>query len=227
MADPDDSRLTFLSLAEAAGVLGVSRLKLREAIAKGLLPARRDNEGRWRVDLTAAPTDLAAATASRPALPEALMGALFDEIEELSAEAEATSAAQDRLTDLAAAQAAALDRALAALEARSAERDQLADLTGRALAAADLAEARATALRAAADHALALADRATAALEAAQAEAQRLRHEAGTKDSTIQGQAGALDRLFTLSENALDMAARARAAPGLMARVFGKARTTR
>jgi hypothetical protein len=227
MTDPADSRLTFLPLAEAAGLLGVSRLKLREAIAKGLLPARRDNEGRWRADLTAAPADLVAATALRPAPPEALMGALFDEIEELSAEAEATGAAQGRLADLVAAQAAALDRALTALEARSAERDRLAHLTGRALAAADLAEARATALRATADRALALADRATVALEAAEAEAQRLRHEAGTKDTTIEGQAGALDRLFALSENALDMAARARAAPGLMARVFGKARTTR
>lgn len=227
MADTADSRLTFLPLAEAAARLGVSRLKLREAIAKGLLPAQRDNEGRWRVDLSAAPGDLAGMTATRAAPPEALMGALFDEIEELSAEAEGAAADRDRLSALAAAQASALERALAALEARTAERDRLSDLTARALAAADAAQTQAAALRGTADRALALADRATAALEAAQGEAARLRHEAGTKDTTIEGQAGALDRLFTLSEQALEVAARARAAPGLMARVFGKARTTR
>ena len=53
-----ESHLSFLSLAEAAARLGVSRLKLREAIAKGVVPARRDNEGRWRVDLTALPPDV-------------------------------------------------------------------------------------------------------------------------------------------------------------------------
>ena len=48
---PDRAPTAWLSLDEAARRLGVSRLRLREAIAAGALPARRDNHGFWRVSL--------------------------------------------------------------------------------------------------------------------------------------------------------------------------------
>ncbi len=215
---------SFLPLAEAARRLGLTRLKLREAIAKGVIPARRDNQGRFRVDMEALPDDLPAAMRGAEAAPEALMSALFDEIEELSADLEGSQEMVDRLAGLAGAQADALDRVTAALEARTAERDRLSDIAGRALGAATEAEARATALQATTDRALTLLDRAAGALGGLQDEVTRLRADATQKDETIAGHAAQLDRLFTLSEQALERAAEARRAPGLVARILGTGR---
>lgn len=212
----------FLPIAAAAARLGISRLKLREGIAKGVIAARRDNEGRWRVDLTAVPADPRAAIAAAPADPAALMGALFDEIEELSGDLDAARDVNDRLVRLAGGQADALDRALAAVESRAAERDALAALADRALAAAEEAGARAAAVQGVADAAFAALDRAAGALEAQAADTARLKAQAEEQAAAIAGHEGRLDRLFALSEQALEAAAKARAAPGLIARVFGR-----
>lgn len=220
--DSDKANDSFLPVAEAAARLGVSRVKLREIIAKGLVPARRDNEGWLRVDLTGAPPDLAARAADLPAAPEALMGALFDEIEELSADLDSSRTQSGRLEDVLQAQGAALDRAVAALEARTAERDGFAAVAARALSVAEEAEGRATALGSVTDRALQALDRTTATLEAALAETQALRSQAADYQQQITGQAGQLDRLFALSEQAMEAAAKARAAPSLVARVFGR-----
>lgn len=224
MADGPDHRDTFLPLSEAAARLGVSRLKLREAVAKGLVPSRRDNEGRLRVDLEAAPADLAAAASDRPADPAALMDALFDEIEELSAELEDAHAGTGRLSQLAGRQIEALERATAALEATTAERDRLAGLAGRALAAAEEAEARAARLGETAERSVGLLEQTTARMEAMQAELDRLKTDVAEKDAALGGHARQLERLFTLSEQALEKAAGARREPTLIARVFGTGR---
>jgi len=221
MTEGTDSRTSFLPLGDAATRLGLSRLKLREAIAKQLIPARRDNEGRWRVDIDLVPTDLSAAVKATAAAPEALMGALFDEIEELSADLDGSAALTGRLADLVERQAAALDSATDALESRTEERDRLATVADRALDAADTAETRATALQATTDRALALLDRTTAALERSEAETARLRADASAQGTAIATHAGQLDRLFALSEQALEAAGRARRAPGLIARMLG------
>lgn len=218
----DQTHDSFLPLAEAAARLGVSRLKLREIIAKGLLPARRDNQGWLRVDLTAAPADLAARAAALPAAPEALMSALFDEIEELSSDLDSSRAQSDRLAGVLQTQGAALDRAVAALETRTAERDSFASVAARALSVAEEAEGRATALGSVTDRALSALDRTTLALEAALAETRALKGQAAAHQEQITGQAGQLDRLFALSEQALEAAAKARSAPSLVARVFGR-----
>lgn len=212
----------FLPLAEAARRLGVSRLKLREAIAKGVIPARRDNEGRWRADLSAAPPDLPAALAHHAAPPDALIEALFDEIEELSLERSEAETTRDRLAALVQAQATALDRATAAAETQAAEATRLRSLAEQALTAAESAAARAEALQTAADRALALADRAGTALAAAQAEAATLEHRLSEKTAAIEGQARLLDRLFSLSETALDTAGKAATPRGLWDRVIGR-----
>ncbi len=224
-APTTDSNRSFLPLAEAAVQLGVSRLKLREAIAKGLLPAQRDNQGRLRVDLTLPLLDLTAAMASAKAAPEALMGALFDEIEELSGDLENAQGLTDRLTALAGAQTSALERALASLEAVAVERDRFSGIAGRALEVADQSEARATALQGTTDRALALLDRTTAALESAQGEIATLKAVMSTRDTVIAGHSGQLDRLFSLSEQALEAANRTRRAPGLVARILGTGRS--
>jgi excisionase family DNA binding protein len=219
-----DSNDSFLPLAEAASRLGLSRLKLREGIAKGVIPARRDNQGHWRVDLAALPASPKSAIAAAPALPADLMAVLFDEIEELSADLDSANSLTERLATLAGAQADTLDRVTAALEARTEERDRLGTIAGRALAAADEAETRAARLQQTTDRAMALLDRAAGAIEGVQAEMARIKADAAQKDAMIAGHGVQLDRLFTLSEQALEKAAAARRAPGLIARVFGTSR---
>lgn len=219
-----DQNSGFLLLADAAARLGISRLKLREAIAKGVIPARRDNEGRLRADMSALPDDLAGALAARPAPPEALIEALFDEIEELTGERDLAEAGQDQLAGLLQQQGAALDRAMATAEARAAEVARLDQLARAALSAADAATGRAEAVQAVADRAVGLADRATAALGAAQAAARadqdRLEAALADKTGALDGQARLLDRLFSLSETALETAGRAAAPRGLWDRVL-------
>jgi len=226
MAGGSDQTSGFLPLAEAATRLGISRLKLREAIAKGVIPARRDNEGRLRADMSALPDDLAGALSARPAPPEALIEALFDEIEELTAERDAAHAGQGRLADLLEAQGNALDRALATAEARAAEVARLTPLVAAALAAADAATGRAEAVQAVADRALGLADRAAAALGSAQAAARadhdRLAAALAEKAGALDGQTRLLDRLFSLSETAIETAGRAATPRGLWDRVLGR-----
>lgn len=135
-AGPDT--VSFLPLAEAAERLGLSRLKLREAIAKGVVPARRDNQGEWRVDLTTA-TDLTRQIKAVDIDPHVIMTLLFDEIEALTIERDTAVAERDRFAgiagralDAAEAQGKALagtteraltmlDRTVAALEAAKAE----------------------------------------------------------------------------------------------------------
>jgi len=220
-----DGNLSFLPLAEAAERLGLSRLKLREAIAKGVLSALRDNEGRLRVDLTTIPQDLTNAMAAATAAPEALMGALFDEIEELSGDLESAQGLTERLTALAGAQTSVLERALTSLEAVASERDRFSVLAGRALAVADEAGDRAAALQGTTDRALSLLDRTTAAMEAARTETEALKAAMAARDTVIAGHTGQLDRLFSLSEQALEAANRTRRAPGLVARILGTGRS--
>lgn len=230
--DAAEGNSGFLPLAEAAARLGLSRLKLREAIAKGVIPARRDNEGRWRVDMAAMPGDLRAATRAVAADPGALMESLFDEIEELTTDLDAAQGLTERWTTLAGAQGAALDKAMAALEQAAVARDRFADLTGRALTAATESEARATALQATADRAIGLLDRAAGAIERMKDEVDLLKTDSGAKQAAIAAHAAQLDRLFTLSEQTLDKAADKtaekvarvpRRGPGLLARMFGTA----
>jgi hypothetical protein len=222
--DSGDQNTGFLLLADAAARLGISRLKLREAIAKGVIPARRDNEGRLRADMSALPDDLVAALSARPAPPEALIEALFDEIEELTVERDTAEIGLERLVDLFDQQGDALDRVLAAAEARAAEVARLTHLSAAALAAADAATGRAEAVQAVADRAIGLADRATAVLSAAQAAARadldRLEDDLARKTGALDGQARLLDRLFSLSESALETAGRAAAPRGLWDRVL-------
>lgn len=219
-----DGNPGFLPLAEAARRLGLSRLKLREAIARGVVAARRDNEGRLRIDLTSVPADLRGAMAAAPVAPEALMGALFDEIEDLSGDLEQANDTTDRMVRLAGAQADALERAARALESATAERDRLGEIAGRALAAAEQAETRAAALSATTARALDLLDRSGRMMEGMKAEIDSLRSESGAREAAIAAHAAQLERLFVLSEQAMEQAAATRRAPSLIARVFGAPR---
>jgi methyl-accepting chemotaxis protein len=224
MGGPADMGDGFLTLAEAAGRLGISRLKLREGIAKGVISARRDNEGRWRVDLGALPADVKRAVNGVAADPADLMGALFDEIEELAADLAQSQEVVGRLTALAGTQSEMIERLTGIVETRTAERDRLGEIAGKALGAAEEAESRAARLQSTADRALGLLDRAAGTLEGVQGEIARLSADVAAKDSQIADHGQRLERLFALSEEALEKAGQARPAPGLIARIFGTGR---
>ncbi len=224
MDHPGDMQDGFLTLADAADRLGLSRLKLREAIAKGVIAARRDNEGRWRVDLTVLPRDLKSAIAAVPADPAALMSALFDEIEELGADLSQSQDTTARLTVLAGTQADMIDRLTTLIESRTAERDRLGAIAGQALNAAEEAETRAAQLQSTADRALALLDRAAGTLEGVKGDIARIAQESADKDRQIADHGARLERLFALSEQALAKATPERPAPGLLSRIFGTSR---
>jgi excisionase family DNA binding protein len=224
MDRPGDMGEGFLTLAEAAERLGISRIKLREGIAKGVIAARRDNEGHWRVDLAALPGDLRRAVAGVTADPADLIGTLFDEIEELGADLARAQETTERLTALAGMQAEMLDRLTGLVEARTAERDRLGEIADQALAAAEEAGSRAAHLQATADRALGLLDRATGALDGVQGEIARLSAEAAEKDLRLAEHGSRLERLFALSEQALARAGGPRPGPGLIARILGTGR---
>jgi len=171
----------FLPIGEAAQLLGLSRIRLREAITKGLLSARRDNEGHLRVDLSAVPSDLDNRLAGKTAQPVELLETLFDEIEELQFLLAGRDADMERLTLLVERQDAALERALALNVRRPADGSQaeihedgqakaLADVSDRALLMLDdvtgrleTATAQNDQFRLLVERALEVSDRATSA----------------------------------------------------------------
>jgi hypothetical protein len=135
---PDNSNDDWLSLDQAAARLGVNRLRVREAIAAGVIGARRDNRSFWRVSLAADVDDVKERMRQLRVNPEALVELLFDEIEELNADLAERDSSLERLHAVAARQQGMLARALALAEKPehpqdSKDRDRLADLNERSL----------------------------------------------------------------------------------------------
>lgn len=126
------SGLQFLSVAEAAERLGVSRVKIRDAAARGLIPSQRDNENRLRLDLSGSTAD-ALSGAGGAVDQAALMNLLFDEIEELNDDLRAQAADVAAFQGIADRQATALDAAATRLEQDAREKAQLSDILERAL----------------------------------------------------------------------------------------------
>jgi tetratricopeptide (TPR) repeat protein len=106
----------FLPVGEAAFILGISRVRLREAVAKGIIPAQRDNQGRVRVDISRATADLARQLAETSIDPSALIDALFDEVEELQAILQEREASIGQMEDLIQRQDKALQQTVELLE---------------------------------------------------------------------------------------------------------------
>jgi excisionase family DNA binding protein len=134
----DNSNDDWLSLAEAADRLGVNRMCVREAISAGVIGARRDNRGFWRVSLAADVGDVKERMREIRMNPEGLVELLFDEIEELSADLAERDSSLERLHAVAARQQEMLARALALAEKSenpgdSKDQDRLANLNARSL----------------------------------------------------------------------------------------------
>ncbi len=123
----------FLTVEEAAEKLGKSRVRVREAVARGLLNGRFDNQGRLRVDLPEGSDKLSDPKGKVDLEPDAIIGFLFDEVEELGAATEEKVGEINALRELVDRQAAALDRAEKALNRSEKRQARLAELLERAL----------------------------------------------------------------------------------------------
>ncbi|MDA4846613.1 hypothetical protein [Hoeflea poritis] len=144
-----DSGRHFLPVGEAARLLGLSRMRLREAIAKGVLPARRDNEGRLRVDLTSIPPDLEGQISGKGMAPAELLDTLFDEVEELQGLLAERDEEIGKIHQLLERQDSALAQSMDLLAKRNEQAgpqddrtEELAGVSDRALAMLDDATAR-------------------------------------------------------------------------------------
>ena len=192
---------SWLSLDEAAPRLGVSRLRLREAIAAGALTARRDNHGFWRVSLD----DEAGAMrriATVRAEPHELVELLFDEIEEMTVRLSEQDEDVARLMSVVERQQGLLDRAL-----RRAEDDDSADMPASAERLAALQErshvliGRAVSELEARDAEL---EKVTGLLDRAMDAAGSLDTEVARQTDVTRRQRALIDRLFALAQTSLE-----------------------
>ena len=191
--------------------MGVSRLTVRDAVARGVLPGRRDNRGHLRVDLSGGAADLIERLRAAGAPSAGAVDGLFDEIEELTDALAERDARLARAEGLLARQAEAMDRALEALEARDGPPESAgvpAGLAERTLAALERAVARLEASEGRERRLLALLDRAglsgeggplARAVEAAEA----ARARAAERGARLAETEAALERALALGERAL------------------------
>ncbi|MEL6100096.1 MAG: hypothetical protein AAFR68_02155 [Pseudomonadota bacterium] len=178
----------FLTVEEAAHMLSVSRLRIREAVARGELTGRTDNTGRLRVDLPEGPVKL---TEGMPP-PDAVVDYLFDEIDELYDALAARDQNLDAMKRVIERQDQTLDRALALLKKRDAEVGTLSSLLARTLDSAErLAEQGGDA--AAVEPLLARAIEAAERMEAKLAE----------REAQLAHREEALERVLNLAERGL------------------------
>ena len=115
MSDTRDSR-QFLHIAEAARALGVSRMVLREGIAKGLIAARRDNEGHFRIDLSDVPADLLLKLPTVEPAPATMIDVLRDEIGDMQQQLIDAEQQREQLESLLARQGQALAQSAALMD---------------------------------------------------------------------------------------------------------------
>jgi excisionase family DNA binding protein len=193
--------MQFLSVAEAAERLGVSRVKVREGAARGLIPSKRDNQNRLRLDLSDLTGDVFD-RAEGSVDQTALMNLLFDEIEELHDDVLSRSAQVDALCSIANRQADALDSAASQMEQDDADKAHLSDLLARSLAHLEASEGDRGTAR--------LADVSDRALSALEVTGDRL-------ENSLSQNA----RFDALLERALDYAAIGKAAEAADAKAMG------
>jgi HPt (histidine-containing phosphotransfer) domain-containing protein len=190
----------WLSLEEAARRLGVSRLRLREGIAAGVIEARRDNRGFWSVPMQD-PDDARDRISTARVTPEQLLELLFDDVEEATAALAERDADIERLSAVVERQQALIEQALRLAEgAGSSEAPaavKLAQLSERSHA---LLERALSGLEARdADLSVTTGMLGRALDVAARLEAEVARHaEIGLRQRVL------LDRVFAVAESTLD-----------------------
>jgi len=197
---------TWLSLDEAAGRTGLSRLRLREAIAAGLIEARRDNRGSWRVSLGADVAQTRRRLADARVAPEALINLLFDEIEDVAVTLADREATIERLNALAARQQSVIERALTLAESPPpaeslAAGERLAGLNERSARLIESALDKIAARDGDISKLTGLLDRALTTIGGLEGEVTR-------QSEVVAKQRGLLDRLLSLASSKLELFAR-------------------
>lgn len=138
-AHSSHSGMQFLSVAEVAARLGVSRVKVREGAARGLIPFKRDNQSRLWLDISDLTGDVFG-RAEGNVDQTALMNLIFDEIEELHEDVFSRSAEIDALSSIADRHADALDSAASQMEQDAGGKARLSELLARSLAHPEASE---------------------------------------------------------------------------------------
>jgi hypothetical protein len=208
---------TWLSLEEAAARVGVSRMRMREAIAAGLCKGRRDNRGLWRVALGENLAALKSRIETARVAPGALVELLFDEIEENSLMLAERDATLDRMSALVERQQEILARALSLAEARApAELDRIAAVNERATALIETAFQKLSSRDNEVFNLTGLLDRAFAMISKLEDEVKR---QAGVEAR----QKGLLDRLLAIANARLEQfSATGARGGGLLTRLRGR-----
>jgi hypothetical protein len=202
MSDTPD---TWLSLDEAAGRLGVSRIRIREAIAAGLVSARRDNRGLWRVSLGGDLDQTRRRMETARLAPEALVGLLFDEIEEMNLLLADRDASLDRLKALVERQDGVIARALSLAEAppagQSVDGARLSEANDRSLRLIETTLDKLAGRDADIGRLAGLVERSLTTIAGLEAEMTR-------QTQIAERQKGLLEKLFSLAETSIERFAR-------------------
>lgn len=205
----------WLSLDEAAERLGVSRLRVREAIAAKAIAARRDNHGFWRVSLPDGAAGVKRRMNETRPDPQQLIEMLFDEIEELNGLMAERAANQERMSALVVRQQSALERAISLAE-RSADPgldvEQMVTLNDRSQKLIEQTLARLEAQNTDLSKLTGLLDRALSTVAGLDAEVTR-QSDAAMKQQAL------LERTFALAQRSLDRIGSSGTGPGLFRRL--------
>lgn len=227
MADSGtDQRLT---IGEAAARLGTSRLRVREALAAGLLTGYRNNQGQWLVDLETLPVTLGA-TGSEALAPERLIELLFDEVEELQNTLEERDRTIAQMTALLERQGAALDRAMAIADRQDGGGDNaqiraLSETSERAMALLESALDRLGDNDAAVRKLTELVERGLITSEEFDRQLREQQDATAEKQAVIERQGRMIDRLFSLTEKVLGLTGvSVQRNGGLLRRLFNRSR---
>lgn len=214
----DESSDAWLSLDEAARRLGVSRIRLREAIANDAISARRDNRGFWRVSLPEGAAATMGRIGEKRADPSRLIELLFDEIEDLNALLNDHTDGEARMAALIERQQAMLDRALSFAErpATSAQEiERIAALHDRSQRLIEQTLDKIEARDAEVSRLTDLMDRALATVAGLDAEVTR-RGEVAVKQQAL------LARVLQLAETSLERIGGAVSSRGSFRRLLGR-----
>jgi DNA repair exonuclease SbcCD ATPase subunit len=131
----NDSGLQFLTVAQAADLLRINRMTLRSAAVRGMIPSKRDNEGRLRLDITHINRagDTLHVPESAKLAPTEMIDILFDEVEELQSDLQERDEFVARLQEISERQSSAMDDADRALDEAERNQVRLSALLDRAL----------------------------------------------------------------------------------------------
>ncbi len=219
-----DQRLT---IGEAAEKLGTSRLRVREALAAGLLTGYRNNQGKWLVDLDTLPASLDG-TKGDALLPDRLIELLFDEVEELQQTIEEREATIAQLSALVERQGAALERAVQLAEQRGTGGGQaqiraLSETSERALVLLENALDRLGENAASVRQLSQLVERGLITSEEFDKRLREQESAMAEKEVVIEQQGRMIDRLFSLTERVLGLTGMTvQRNGGLLRRIFNR-----